>query len=486
MDGDGAGLAHYLVPSSSGQRAARAFRSRVARGPQNPALVRGAAPATEGAGRHAGLSLRRTWGPARATAAQVRFLVLFCVAHQGLAPGTRRAHAAEKLGPAAHRAPRPPPPHTKNSRGLACQAPSAPARAGRTAGRPLTVAVAAVSCSSAEGGRGRARAARAAATAAPPSLSSSPASSSATAWAPPPPSSPRGGGGGSSSSSSTTTSPWLAAAIKEAVRGIDDAPFLLLSASGQKKQFLRHRVSPSVVAAPSLWPGIAAVVAEAAGGSACPPGSIMLVHPLAEGGLARVPGGDEEEDESGSAPRSVRPRPLAGVTDLPPAAAAWGPPSPQHHHHHHHLRLADTSRLVDAGLAVAEVAGRVGDACCDEAEAQAAEAEDAAAAALPAALNARAAAPLAFDHPPHAPSGGEPGVAYYGVVVLSGDQQQQQQQAPKTRSNSGGGGGGDAGCYVLKTVRAPAAGGCSCVYFSLTRVFRGEPLAAQLVTSWLA
>jgi hypothetical protein len=172
------------------------------------------------------------------------------------------------------------------------------------------------------------------------------------------------------------------------------------------------------------------------------------------------------------------------VAGLPPAAAAWATPS------HHHLRLADTGRLMEAGMAVAEVAGRVGDACCDEPDGDD-DGSGAAASALPSALNAHAAA-VAYDHPPHEPVDGEPGVAYYGVVVLGGSggdaaaSQRATTGARRAGGGGGGGGGGDAGCYVLKTVRAAAGDGCSCVYFTLTRVYWGEPLAAQLVSSWLA
>lgn len=42
------------------------------------------------------------------------------------------------------------------------------------------------------------------------------------------------------------------------------------------------------------------------------------------------------------------------------------------------------------------------------------------------------------------------------------------------------------GCYVLKTVRSRAAvSDCTCLHFSLIRVCKGEPLAAQLASSWL-
>lgn len=42
------------------------------------------------------------------------------------------------------------------------------------------------------------------------------------------------------------------------------------------------------------------------------------------------------------------------------------------------------------------------------------------------------------------------------------------------------------GCYVLKTVRSRAAASdCTCLHYSLIRVCKGEPLAAQLAASWL-
>lgn len=67
-------------------------------------------------------------------------------------------------------------------------------------------------------------------------------------------------------------------------------------------------------------------------------------------------------------------------------------------------------------------------------------------------------------------------VAYYGVVV-------QEKPTPT------GGGGGVDGCYILKTVRAPAQrgeGGCACTYYILSRVHRGTAWADQLRDAWLA
>jgi hypothetical protein len=289
-----------------------------------------------------------------------------------------------------------------------------------------------------------------------------------TAWAPPPP--PRTANPNHARRSlSPPPSHWLTAAVKEAVRGIDDAPFLLVPRRGggggdsnAPVAFLRHPLPPSVVAAPALWPGIASVVSDAAGCGG-EVGAVMLVHPLA----------GEEEGAKGPAGQPARPglgaaRPLAGLAPSPPS------------HHHHHLRLADTSMLVEAGLATAELAGRVGEPCCDEEE----EGEP-----DPSALHGTS----DFHHPAHAASAAEPGVAYYGVVVLGGDgasQQQQHHRAGAGRQHAAAAGSAatnaDAGCYVLKTVRSPSACGCACVYFTLTRVTRGEPLAAQLASSWLA
>ena len=309
-------------------------------------------------------------------------------------------------------------------------------------GRPVVRAVAAPVRASAANGGDRRVAAQAAALAASPSPS---VASATTAWAPHPPS-PR-----SPRSTSPSPSPWLSEAVRCAVKGIDEAPFLIVPAfsaggGGEATTFVRHPVSPAVVAAPALWPGIAAVVAEAAGCGSEPPAALMLVHPLAEGGAAAAP----TTTRGGGLP-------LAGLA------------SPSSHSSSHHLRLADTSTLLRAGLATAELAGRVGEPCCDEEE------EEAASASLPSASSA-------FDHPAHPASSVEPGVAYYGVVVLSGGQGEKW---------AGGGGpvgstSADAGCYVLKTVRSPSACGCACVYFTLTRVVRGEPLASQLASSWLA
>ena len=176
----------------------------------------------------------------------------------------------------------------------------------------------------------------------------------------------------------------------------------------------------------------------------------MLVHPLAHAGATA------SAATTSTSARRGGDLPLAGLT------------SPSHAHDHH-LRLSDTSKLLDAGLATAELAGRVGEPCCDDEE------EEAAAAPAPSSSTSD------FNHPPHAASAAEPGVAYYGVVVLGGQKAQKRAGNGETGSNSA-----DAGCYVLKTVRSPSACGCACVYFTLTRVTRGEPLASQLASSWLA
>ncbi|KAK9819793.1 hypothetical protein WJX72_002450 [[Myrmecia] bisecta] len=63
--------------------------------------------------------------------------------------------------------------------------------------------------------------------------------------------------------------------------------------------------------------------------------------------------------------------------------------------------------------------------------------------------------------------GEEQAIDFWGVVVQS-----------KLRSSA-------EGCYVLKTVRSVDPVGCQCTHYSLTRVCRGEPIAAQLSSAWL-
>lgn len=41
------------------------------------------------------------------------------------------------------------------------------------------------------------------------------------------------------------------------------------------------------------------------------------------------------------------------------------------------------------------------------------------------------------------------------------------------------------GCYVLKTTRNANPTDCQCTYYTLTKVCRGAPLAAQLSSAWL-
>ena len=59
-------------------------------------------------------------------------------------------------------------------------------------------------------------------------------------------------------------------------------------------------------------------------------------------------------------------------------------------------------------------------------------------------------------------------IGYWGVVVQS-------QMASEAQ-----------GCYVLKTVHSASPSDCQCTHFTLTRVSRGEPLADQLASAWLA
>jgi hypothetical protein len=67
----------------------------------------------------------------------------------------------------------------------------------------------------------------------------------------------------------------------------------------------------------------------------------------------------------------------------------------------------------------------------------------------------------------HVPQGCSSNVRFWGVVV-------------QTRSRPSE----VDGCYVLKTVHSGSSN-CHCTHYTLTRVCRGEPLAAQLAASWL-
>ncbi|KAK9798145.1 hypothetical protein WJX73_008703 [Symbiochloris irregularis] len=64
-----------------------------------------------------------------------------------------------------------------------------------------------------------------------------------------------------------TVTQWLEACVKEAVRNLDEAPFLQLYVAGENGQHdrtERHTVTPTVVQTPQLWSCIAEHLAQAA------------------------------------------------------------------------------------------------------------------------------------------------------------------------------------------------------------------------------
>ena len=240
------------------------------------------------------------------------------------------------------------------------------------------------------------------------------------------------------------------------------------SPSSHASSFVTHALPRAALSAPALWPAIAATVVAPAGKE---PEALLLVHKIEE---------DGEEAEEGSPPP---------------------------HSSHHHLRLSDFAALERGGLATAELAGRVGDCCHGEkGEGEEAERERSKSGSesgfvdgdLRALISPRS-SPSVQHSETHwgsssSSSSAASDVAFYGVVVQTAKAQQQRAPAfshhdPAASDVSSSSLAAASGCFVLKTVRTrpSAPGGCSCVYYSLTRVGRaGEPLAEQLKRSWLA
>ena len=313
---------------------------------------------------------------------------------------------------------------------------------------------------------------------------------------------------------------WLGSAVRRAVLSLDEAPLLVVKVSSGEEDFSRdprssswtstatsssspsppsspssefvtHALPRAALSAPALWPAIAATVVAPEGRE---PEALLLVHKIEEGG-----GG---ADGGGEAARSGSPSPSSS--------------SPRHSHHH--LRLSDFAALERGGIATAELAGRVGDCCHGEggagAEAEVGEerggddGDDEAGFVdgdLRALISPRRSASPSLHSETHwgssssSSSSSSADVAFYGVVVQTAKPQQQQRaslssspQSSSFDSNadaSSSSSSAASGCFVLKTVRTRSSspGGCSCVYYSLTRVGRaGEPLAEQLKRSWLA
>lgn len=257
------------------------------------------------------------------------------------------------------------------------------------------------------------------------------------------------------------------------------------SSSPSSSEFFTHALPHAALSAPALWPAIAATVVAPEGRE---PEALLLVHKI------------EEEEVPSRSPS-------------PSSSSSSSPSSPRHSRHH--LRLSDFAALERGGIATAELAGRVGD-CCHGGEGAGAGAEaergdlggDAADdesgfvdSDLRALIAPRRSAPSSLHSETHwggsSPSSSAD-VAFYGVVVQTAKAQQQRPSSPSSpfsspssssSFDSSSSAAAASGCFVLKTVRTRSSspGGCSCVYFSLTRVGRaGEPLAEQLKRSWLA
>lgn len=244
------------------------------------------------------------------------------------------------------------------------------------------------------------------------------------------------------------------------------------SSSASSPSFVTHALPRAALSAPALWPAIAETVVVQEGKE---PEALLLFHKIEE--EEEVRGGEE-------------------VT------------SP--YHSHHHLRLSDFAALERGGIATAELAGRVGDCCHGEAEGGGGAGPDGGEEPsfvdgdLRVLISPRhSSSPSLHSETRWGSSSGSfdasssSDVAFYGVVVQTAKKKKRQEHQQRAsfssspfESDSDGNASMAAGCFVLKTVRtrsSAAPGGCSCVYFSLTRVGRaGEPLSEQLRLSWLA
>lgn len=222
---------------------------------------------------------------------------------------------------------------------------------------------------------------------------------------------------------------WLETCIRDAVKNLDEAPFLQLFIAGEQgraERSERHNVTSTVVQTPQLWRCIAEHLAQAE------PEVLMLVHPL-----------DMRLESRSQKDRIVRGK-QPGLSDVMTGVTA-------HRKHKLHARQTLES-LMSSGLTTPQFSGRVGEACCDD--------------------------EVHSQIIPFTPPGRRQGrknleeemnahIDYWGVVVQS-----------KITSEA-------QGCYVLKTVHSTSPTDCQCTHYTLTRVSRGEPLAEQLSTAWL-
>jgi hypothetical protein len=236
-----------------------------------------------------------------------------------------------------------------------------------------------------------------------------------------------------SSVASAAVAPWFSAAIREAVKHLDDAPFLELVRFGPEgpdnATFNSFSVPDAVVLAPELWPSIAETVSSESADV------VVLVQ--------RIPvDADAAAPQSPRRSREVR----AHVEDA-------------------------CRRLIATGVGESMLDGHVGE-CCDEDSSQ--DSSDAATSTtrtgiLPFNTARKAVKVKALPAPT---VGTAPLAGYWGVVVQS-------------KHHTGA-----EGAYLMKAVRSapasPESGGCSCTHFSLTRICHGEHLERQFVESWLA
>ena len=244
------------------------------------------------------------------------------------------------------------------------------------------------------------------------------------------------------------------------------------ASSSSPSPFFTHALPRAALSAPALWPAIAATVVAPGGKE---PEALLLVHKIEE----------EEEDER----------------DKVSSSPSSSPPSP-HCHSHHHLRLRDFAALERGGIATAELAGRVGDCCHGEGGERGEREGNFVDGELRALISPRSSLSPSLHSETHwssssssSSSSSASDVAFYGVVVqttkTATEKKKQAFSSPSFSSSfdDEDNSSSASGCFVLKTVRTrpSSPGGCSCIYYSLTRVGRaGEPLAEQLKRSWLA
>jgi hypothetical protein len=245
---------------------------------------------------------------------------------------------------------------------------------------------------------------------------------------------------------------WFEAAVQRIVRHADGQPFLQLVHA----QPLVHTQQIDLTAeeAAAGWGALQRRLAGAAADA------IILVQPVPEAGV--------QLSSSCAA---------TGVDAAVAVAAACALPA--------------AGESACGGVPVADVmAGQVGDCCSDSDSPSSSDsgssAPGAAAHHSSSSSSSRSNSSRAGQEPADAAAGVGPRAAptssasasassahtsYYGLVVQAAQHSQVQ------------------GCYLLKAVRTthaePSGGGCHCTHYTLTRVCQGQPLAQQLMRSWL-